>query len=289
MESDTKHIYDVIIIGGGPGGVSAALYTVRGGLDTAIIHDGRSALSRTSVIQNYYGIGEADGKKLCESELLRVCRLGCKVFAEQVVSIEYTDGLFCVFTPNKVKYARRLVLATGAPRKNADIPGVDMYIGKGISDCAICDGFFYKNKNVALIGGGEYAKHEYGVLKAICKKVYVLTDGVCDFQADNVISEKISGIKGDGKRATTVLFETGTTLDVDGIFIAKGVLGSAEIAKRIGILTDKSGAIATDETGMTNVPDLYAVGDCAVGIKQMAKAVYDGMRAAIAICEKARR
>ena len=227
-----ENIYDVIIIGGGPAGVSAALYAVRGGLATAIIHSG--------------SVGEYK--------------------------------------------AKRLVVATGAARKTVDIAGLKDYEGKGVSYCAVCDAFFYRKKRVGVIGAGEFAEHEYSAIKNVAGATYLLTDGETpSFTADNVATDRIARVIGRDGRVGGVAFEDGTELELDGLFVAVGVLGSGAIAKSIGAFTDINGAIITDEKGMTNVAGLYAAGDCTVGVKQVGKAVADGMTVGIALINDLKR
>lgn len=277
-----NNIYDVIIIGGGPGGVSTALYAARGGLNVMIIHNGNSALHRAERIQNYYGTGEVSGKALYEGGIAQAKSVGVTVVNGQVTFVrcdsDDKETRFTVVTPECEYVCTRLVIATGSPRASLNIDGVKEFEGRGVSYCAVCDGFFYRKKTVAVIGESEFAEHEYNAINKLAEKVYLLTDGKApSFNADNTVTKKLKRIAGDS-RVNSVEFEDGTTISVDGVFIAAGSLGSTAIAKSVGVLTDKSGAIITDNDGMTNVNGLYAVGDCTAGIKQIGKAVSDGIR-----------
>lgn len=276
---ENKNDYDMIIIGGGPGGVSTALYAARGGLNVLIVHDGNSALHRAERIQNYYGTGEVSGKDLYRKGLAQAEAVGATVINAQVTFLRYDGDTFCVSTPTAEYTSKRVAIATGAPRASVGIEGVKELEGKGVSYCAVCDGFFYRKRNVAVIGSGEYAEHEYNALKNLAGTAYLLTEGKTPcFTADNTVTTKIKRIvEGDG-RVRAVEFEDGSEIAVDGVFVAVGTLGSVGIAKSVGVVTDKNGAIVTDEHGMTNVPGLYAVGDCTAGIKQIGKAVADGIR-----------
>ncbi len=275
---DNHNNYDVIIIGGGPGGVSTALYAARGGLNVIVVHDGNSALNRAERIQNYYGTGDVSGSDLYQSGLAQAQAVGVTVVSSQVTFIRYDGESFSVSTPTAEYTAKRAVIATGAPRKSVNIEGVKELEGKGVSYCAVCDGFFYRKRNVAVIGSGEYAEHEYNALKNLAATTYLLTDGQTpSFTADNTITKKLKRIVESDGRVSAVEFDDGSEISVDGVFIAVGTLGSVGIAKSVGVMSDKNGAIVTDEHGMTNVSDLYAVGDCTAGIRQIGKAVADGI------------
>ena len=275
------NIYDVIIIGGGPSGVSTALYAARCGLNVMVIHSGNSALHRAERIQNYYGAGELSGKELYNRGIAQAKGVGVAVIDGQVTFVRCDNTeeqtKFTVVTPECEYVCSRLVIATGSPRASLNVEGVKEFEGKGVSYCAVCDGFFYRKKTVVVIGAGEYALHEYNALKNLADKTYLLTDGKNpSFNVDNIITTKLKRIIGE-QRVSAVELEDGTIIPVDGVFIAAGNLGSTAIAKSVGVLTDKSGAIITDNDGMTNVKGLYAVGDCTAGIKQIGKAVADGI------------
>lgn len=275
-----NYSYNVIIIGGGPAGISAALYAARGGMKVLVLHNGASALHRAERIQNYFGSGEIAGDALYNTGLSQAVSVGVEVVEAQVTFVRTNDGGgFTVDTPDHEYVCDKLVLATGVSPKRPNINGLAEYEGKGVGYCAVCDGFFYRKRIVAVIGAGEFAEHEYNALKSLAAKTYLLTDGKePSFAADNVITHKIARIIGENGRVSGVEFSDGASIAVDGVFVAVGVAGSAAIARSVGIVTDKNGSIVTDERGMTNVPDLYAAGDCIAGIRQISKAVYDGMR-----------
>lgn len=274
--------HDVIIIGGGPAGASAALYACRGGLSVCIVHNNASALEKAETIQNFYGAGTVSGKALYSTGLEQAAAVGGKIVVAEVTFVSRgADDAFEVTTTAEKLTAKRLVIATGASRRTLDIEGIKEYEGKGISYCAVCDAFFCRNKRVAVIGAGEYARHECGVLTVPAKELYSLTNGETPaFTADGGqrIEKKIKRIVGaENGRVSAVEFEDGSAIEVDAVFVALGVMGSSAIAKSMGVVTDKSGAIAVDGRGMTNIEGVYAAGDCINGIKQVAKAVSDGM------------
>lgn len=278
-------LYHAVIIGGGPSGVSAALYAARGGLSVALLHNGDSALMRAERIENYYGTGATDGAKLYEVGLEQARSVGVEVISDSVTFAEFDGETFCVTAVDGAYRAKRLVVATGAQRRRADIDGLEELEGKGVSYCAVCDAFFYRKKHVAVVGAGEFAEHEYNTLKSVVGEIRLLTNGEKPmFAADNAIESKIKRVySGDNGRLKGVEFEDGSTLETDGLFIALGVFGASALCKSMGVFTDKSGSIITDERGMTNIPGLYAAGDCTVGLRQIGKAVADGIRVGMSV------
>lgn len=281
---------DVIIIGGGPAGVTAALYTARAGLSTTVLYKDYGALQKATV-ENFYGHVEIGGKELVAIGLKQARKVGAKVVKQQVVSIsQKDDGTFTVET-TKAAYATRVVLiATGASRTTPRIKGIAALEGRGVSYCAICDGFFHRGKDVAVIGTGAYALHEVQDLLPIAKSVTVLTDGkrpTVKFPENvAVIAKKISEVCGKngimGQTLSGVTLADGTELPLSGLFVALGVAGGTELARKVGAVIENN-AISVDEKMRTSVPSLWAAGDCTKGLKQIAKAVHDGAEAGMNI------
>ena len=273
--------YDVIIVGSGPAGVSASLYSIRGGLRTAIVSAGPGALKKAEKIENYYGIpSPLSGSEIHAIGEKQAEELGVKIIRGQVVSVEYT-GSFNVITNESSYSSGSLILATGSTRKAPDIKGISDFEGKGVSYCAVCDAFFYRKKPVAVIGEGQYAFNEASELANVTEDVSILTNGKepeTDFGHFSVITEKITEIKGEEK-VSSVMFESGREIKVNGVFIAQGVAGSTDIARKIGAFV-KNGKITVNEKMETSVPGLFAAGDCVGGILQINKAVYEGALAA---------
>ena len=168
-----------------------------------------------------------------------------------------------------------------------NIQGIQKLEGKGISYCAICDGFFYKNKIVAVIGSGNYAISETNDLINIARKITILTNGekAPEIRADNVdiVTKKIKEISGENK-VEEVIFDDETLLKTDGVFIAQGTAGATEFAKKLGIIT-KNDKIVVNENMQTNIKGIFACGDCIGGLLQVSKAVYDGAKAGLAVVE----
>ena len=204
---------------------------------------------------------------------------------EEVIKIEIEIEGFSVTTTNKKYNSKTIILATGNKKNTPNIKGIREFEGKGISYCAICDGFFYRDKNVVVIGSGNYAVSETNDLINITKHITILTNGekAPEIRADNVkISEKeIREIRGQEK-VEEIQFTDNTTIKTDGIFIAQGVAGSLEFAKKLGILTQKNNIIINEKME-TNVPGIYACGDCTGGLLQISKAVYQGTVAGLEV------
>ena len=167
----------IIIIGSGPAGISAALYAVRAGVDTTVLTKGPGALDRAEKIENYYGFAEpVSGAELERRSIENAKRLGVRFVTAEAVGLTYTDKL-TVETVDKNYPADAVILATGASRAVPRIPGLAGLEGHGVSYCAACDAFFYRGKDVAVLGSGEYALHEVQALLPVAKSVALLTNG----------------------------------------------------------------------------------------------------------------
>mgnify|MGYP004665194831 FL=1 len=272
-------MYDVIIIGAGPAGISASLYTRRANLKTLVLYSDKSSLEKTDKIENYYGFEDGiDGKELYFSGIKQTEKIGTDVKREEVVNIVNEDKKFSITTSKNKYMSKVVILATGNKKNKPQIDGIDRLEGKGISYCAICDGFFYKNKSVAVLGNSKYALSEVNDLINVVKDITVLTNGKDkpEIRDDRIKLEtkKIKEIEGKEK-VEKIKFEDGSKMNIDGIFIAEGVAGSAEFAKKMGAFI-KQNKIIVNENMETNIKGLYACGDCTGGILQISKAVYEG-------------
>ena len=276
--------YQVIIIGGGPAGVSAALYLARAAIKTLIIENGPGALSRAHKIDNFYGVA-ASGSELYTKGLEQAKELGITVINDEVLNVEYTDS-FTVHLKNtaKILTAPVLLLATGTKNITLNLPELVEFEGKGVSYCAVCDGFFFRKKQVAVLGNSAYALHEAEYLKHLATSVTILTNGKDDSLAVSagftVRKEVIKAIVGENK-LQSIHFAEGPALNVDGLFIAMGTADSTDIARKLGAHLDGR-FIKIDTDCATNIPGLFAAGDCTGGLMQIAKAVHEGARAGLA-------
>ena len=267
---------NLIIVGQGPAGISAALYAVRGGADVTVIAKDGGALMKADKIENYYGFaGGVSAKKLVVEGISQAKELGVKFINDEVCGIEFAADGFEVKTTSASLPAGAIVIACGTSRNVPPIEGIDKFEGRGVSYCAICDGFFFRGKKIAVVGSAAYAKSEYEVLKNIVEDVTILTNGEkpqFDLPCD---TRKIRRFEGENA-IDLVVFEDGAKEHYDGVFIACGSAGAFELSKKLGLET-KNNKIVTDETRATNVPGIFAAGDCIAGLQQVAKAVCDGM------------
>ena len=276
----------VIIIGGGPAGVSAGLYTIRANIETTIFTQGGSALVKAEKIENYYGFPNGiSGKELYQRGIDSVQNLGAKVIEQEVIGAGY-NGKFVVETNTDTYEADALVIANGASRSVPKIKNIKEFEGKGVSYCAVCDAFFYRGKNVAVIGDGDYALHEADVLSKVAENVTILTNGEKAPNYSNCDTRKIVSIEGNDV-VEYIVFDDGEKLSVSGVFVAIGVAGGVDLARKLGAIVNGN-YIDVNENMNTNVPKLYAVGDCTGGLLQVSKAVCDGAKAGIDIIKNLR-
>ncbi len=284
-------MYDVIILGAGPAGISASLYTKRANLKTLILYNDKSGLEKASLIENYYGFKNGiTGEELYNIGIEQAKNIGVEVLKEEVVKIENNIEHFNVVTTKNEYQTKNLILATGNKKNRPKIKGIEKFEGKGVSYCAICDGFFYRNRSVAVLGSGNYAISETNELINIADNITILTNGkeAPEFRADNVKvdTKEIEEIEGTDK-VEEVKFKDGTTIKTDGIFVAEGVAGSSEFAKKLGIITQKD-KIVVNENMETNIKGIYACGDCTGGLLQVSKAVYEGAKAGLEVIKRQR-
>ena len=274
-------MYDVTIIGAGPAGISAALYAKRANLNVLVVYFGESNLEQASKIDNYYGFVDGiSGKDLFKDGIKQAENLGVEVKKLEVLGIEPIGEAFNVKTENEKFETKTVIIATGNRKVKPNIKGIKEFEGKGISYCAICDSFFYRNKNVAVIGNGKFAVNEATELSHVASKVTILTNGLekpeCEFEVNTKI---ISAIKGENK-VTEVEFEDGSKMQIDGVFVALGEAGASDFAKTLGIMQEGDN-IKTNEKMETNVPGIYACGNITGGLLQVCKAVYEGAKAGL--------
>jgi thioredoxin reductase (NADPH) len=282
-------LYDAIIVGKGPAGIQASIYLARAGLSVLVLGADQGALSRAEKIENYYGFSEPiSGAELVERGLSQAKRFGVTVISEEVVNLAI-EGVFVARTtqrdamPSGEYRGRAILLSTGKQRSSLSVPGFDSLRGRGISFCATCDGFFYRNKRLAVVGAGDYAASEFSELLHFTKDITVFTNGIKDISSRfpsglSVNYSKIVSFDGDGRLSGITVAEKIHT-PVDGAFIAIGTAGAADFAAKLGV--ELSGTdIVVDSSFMTNLPGVFAAGDCIGGFLQVAKAVSDGALAA---------
>lgn len=272
--------YDSIIIGSGPAGISAAIYLKRYNLNPLVITSGNSALSKAK-IENYYGIKSISGEDLYNAGIEQAKSLGIEVISDEVVSIDPYDEM-SVLTTNSKYNARTIVVATGKSRNKLNVEGAKDYIGNGISMCATCDGFFYRNKSIGILGSNKFMESELEVLKRFTKDITIFTNGL-DYKNDefNVVTDKISKVLGDNK--FTGLLCDDKQYNLDGLFVALGSANALDFANHIGLELDSNNSLVVNKDFMTNIPGIFACGDVIGGLLQVSKAVSDGAQTALAI------
>ena len=297
--NNTEHIYDMIVVGGGPGGYAAALYAARAGLDTVVLEKlsagGQMAL--TEQIDNYPGFEDGiDGFSLGEKMKRGTERFGVETKLTEVLSLDLSGTVKKAATSEGPLFARTIVLATGAGPRELGVESEQELIGKGVNYCAACDGMFYKNKTVVIAGGGNTAAADALILSRICKKVIVVhrrdtlratkiyheplmkAENV-EFRWDSEIIELLHDEKVIGIRLRNVKTGEETTLACDGVFVSIGRKPSSELVKD-QVEVDPAGYIIADESTRTNIPGIFAVGDVRTkALRQVVTAVADGATA----------
>ena len=281
---------DAIVIGAGPAGISASLYIKRAGHDVLVLYKDNGALEKATKIENYYAL-PATGKQIAMQGIKQAQDLGIEIRKEEVVEIEYDyEQKFFNVKADKQYQAKTVVLATGNNRKTLNIEGIKELEGKGISYCAVCDAFFYKNKDVAIVGNGRYAINEINHLKNVVNSIVLLTQGENppDTRGEiEVIPKKIAKIEGENK-VEDVIFEDNTKRKLDGIFIALGTANATDFGKKLGLNIQQNNIIV-DNQMQTNMPGIFACGDCTGGLLQISKAVYEGTKAGLSVIDYLRK
>ena len=296
-----KHsTYDVVIIGGGPGGYAAALYCVRAGLSTLVLEklSAGGQMATTTQVDNYPGFDEGiDGFELAEKMQRGAERFGAETEYAEVTALDLTAQPKRSTTSAGDVFGRTVILATGASPRPLGIPDEDALRGRGVSYCATCDGMFFRGKTVVVAGGGNSAAEDALVLSKICKKVYLVhrRDTLRATKSYLAPLEKASNLEfvwnkqidrliaPDGQLTAIGMTDRVTgevsTLETDGLFVAIGrVPDTALIAGQVEL--DEQGYIVADETTRTSVPGVFAVGDARVKpLRQIITAASDGATA----------
>lgn len=280
----------VIIVGAGPAGLSAAIYTARAGLDTLILGCDPKVAGDYE-IDNYFGFEETiSGKELIERGRRQAARFGASMECERVLGLHHNeDGTFHVKTEHRELDTCTVILATGVARSRPGIKNIEAYEGKGVSYCVSCDGFFYRGKKVAVIGEATFAANQAVDLTNYTKDVTLITQGKAPTMSEEfqqrlknlnipVLEKKIVDLEGENG-LEAVVFEDGERVPMDGLFIAMGEASSMDFAYSLGL--ERNGSfLKADGEQRTNFPGVYAAGDCIGGFLQIAVAVGEGAKAA---------
>lgn len=290
------HLYDMIVVGGGPGGYTAALYAARSGLDVLVLEKlsagGQMALTET--IENYPGFAEGvGGFELAEIMQRQAECFGAKSEYAEVEKMELSASPKVLHTSAGTFYAKTVVLATGANPRKLGVAGEDELVGRGVAYCASCDGMFYKDKTVVVVGGGNTAAEDALILSRIAKKVILVhrrdtlratkvyhqplmqTENV-EFRWNSVITELLHDEKLTGVRLENVKTGEQELLPCDGVFVSVGRVPVTELVQG-QLELDAGGYVVADETTATSIPGVYAVGDVRTKqLRQVVTAVADG-------------
>jgi len=285
-------MYDLVIVGTGPAGLSAAIYAARYKMSTITIgklHGG--TITEAHLVENYPGVGELTGMELGQKMLEQAKSLGAEVVADSIQKIEKKDKFFVLHTQSGKYETKRILLAMGAERNKLKIKGEEEFLGRGVAYCATCDGPFFKDKTVAVVGGGNAAATSALYLSDIAEKVYLIYRGE-ELKAEPawieqmnakknievIYSANIEEISGENKVEKAKL-DNGNELKVDGVFIEIGSTPGKALINDLELKTDAKGYIEVDEEMKTSVDGVWAAGDITGGkfkFRQVVTAVGEG-------------
>ena len=287
---------DVLIIGSGPAGMTAAIYAKRANMDVLIVekeYEGTGQMAESSRIDNYPGFYGSNGYELGEKIREHVEALGIVFFEGEAVSFEKTaTGYKTTLKGAEILESKTVIYSAGAAHRKFTVPGSEKFEHKGISYCASCDGAFYREKDVAVIGGGNSALDDALLLSEICNKVYLIHRRA-EFRGDAstlakleqkenveiIRNAKVQEITGE-KRVESLLLDTGKVLDIQGIFVAIGMIPQTEAVKDI-VALDENGYIKAGGDGITSEKGFFVAGDVRTKeLRQIITAAADGANAA---------
>ncbi|PJC37290.1 NAD(P)/FAD-dependent oxidoreductase [Candidatus Peregrinibacteria bacterium CG_4_9_14_0_2_um_filter_53_11] len=293
-------MHDVVIIGAGPAGFTAALYTARAGLKTALFGITKNSNAyKAHLIENYFGLESISGPDLMARGLAQAQRFGTEFVEREILDMKIAeDGTFEVRDSELVDYkSKALIIASGLGFKPSGIRNEQKFLGKGVSFCVTCDGFFFKGKSVALLGSTNYAGEEALQMLSYTPHVTVLSHGK-EFSftpAVRTALEERGVFLQETPRITTfdggdslekLIFADGSERSFDGVFMALGVASAGDFATKLGL--ERTGPqnafiVADPRTGETAIPGIYAAGDCTGGNAQASKSSGEGCNAAMSV------
>jgi thioredoxin reductase (NADPH) len=288
--------YDIIVLGAGPAGMSAAIYASRGNQKTLVLSSpGQGAINKVEKLDNYLGFPEGiTGEELMELAKKQAKRFGARFLTEEalVIKRDSSGEGYVIETANHEFETKGIIIATGIKHERPKIENLKDFEGRGVSYCVVCDGFFHRDKKVAVIGSKDYAAKEALELLNYTRDVTIFTNGK-ELQVQESLLERLeeNGIKISTDKCKSIYgtemgtvggmeLENGERADLSGIFVAVGTSGATDFAKTLGIQVEGT-TIKVDERMSTGVPYIYAAGDCTGGNRQVATAVGQGADAAL--------
>ena len=284
-------MYDIIIIGAGPAGLTAAIYALRANKKILLLEANKVGgnILKAHKVDNYPGLPHVTGQELADTFFKQVEELGAEIKYEKAMNIMENGKTYFVQTVDNMYEAKSVIVATGNDRSELKVPGEKEFLGKGVSYCATCDGNFFKNKKVAVIGGGEESIEDALYLSNLCEKVYFVYNRKMDLSKLNkdnieIIESSVKSINGEVKVESITLEDQ--TIEVSGVFVSiANVPETKYILKNFEL--DEQGNVLAEEDVKTNKKKLYVAGDVRQKrLRQVATAVSDGALAAtIAIRE----
>ena len=298
MESfDPNKVYDLIVLGGGPTAISCAIYAARFAIDVLVIGKVFGGLiATTDIVENYPSITSITGQGLMDMFKNHMNSLKIPYISDEINNIENAGDYFILYSFFQKFKARSICIATGSERRKLGIPGEEQFAGKGVSYCATCDGPFYKDKVVAVVGGSDSAAKEALFLAQNVNKVYIIYRRE-EIRAEPINKKRVYAnnkieiinntnlveIKGDSK-VKQIILDTGSELEVDGVFIEIGTIPNSELAKRLGVKTNEKAEIIINRKSETNISGVFAAGDVAdAPFKQAITGVAEGVIAAYSV------
>lgn len=291
------YVKDILIIGAGPAGITAAIYAVRYGF-TVSVFEGLSVggqIATTNEVENYPGIERIAGFEFSQKLYNQAKDMDAEFFTENVIAVNFDEDIKTVTTDKNTYAGKTVIIATGAKRRKINCIGESEFTGKGVSYCATCDGAFFKNKDVAIVGGGNTALEDALFLANICNKVYLihrrdefsamkmLSNAVKNHKKIEILyNSNIDEIIGEKFVTSIRILQDGNEIvkDVSGVFVAIGTEPDNGIFSKY-VTLNKTGYIVADESCETSAKGIYAAGDCRTKqLRQIVTATGDGAVAA---------
>lgn len=295
---------DILIVGAGTAGLTAAIYAARAGKTVTVLENEAvgGQIATSPQVENYPGFESISGAEFSDRLFTQATALGVSVELEKAQAVRVQDGVFTVETGGESYSARALILATGVKHRRLGLAEEASYLGRGLSYCAVCDGAFFKNRTVAVVGGGNAALQSAIYLADVAEKVYLIHRRT-QYRAEEavirameakpniepVLNKTVAALLGEPLLQALTLCDTQTgetsELPVNGVFVSIGKVPANDFCRDL-VKLDDAGFIVADESCKTNVPGIFAAGDCRTkSVRQLTTAASDGSIAALAACD----